>query len=201
MIHIIEKIVDHCLSRSIKNKVIIILISSGVGLIVQTIAGQIFEAWLIKTYQINLPDLKFWGLGLIFLGLMILYHDIKYSLIPSVFSNIKTSRSIYLGENKYQFVFDEKMRCAPTICFISPKHKENLFYLSNWDENGFIVQFENGKSVPYIDFWADAWEGLNYRQTFYLKLVNVFRKKENRIKNHKCEKDFAERNIKKIKDN
>ncbi len=101
MIRILEKIVDYYLSNTITNKIIFLLVSSGVVLITQSLFGQIFEQWLTKKYGLFIPDLKIWGIGLIGMELVALIVGIKFSLIPSVFATTKTTRIIYLEKARY----------------------------------------------------------------------------------------------------
>jgi hypothetical protein len=195
MMHIIDKIVDYYLTRSVKNQVIMLLMVGGFYLIAQSVLGLILEGWLKREYNIELPNFIYLGAALMALGLVILFYDIKYTLLPSMFNTVKSSRSIYLGNGKYQFVFDKRMRAAPAIAMVSPNYKINRGSIKKADENGFIVQFEKGKEIPEIQFWADAWEGLNFRQSIYLKIINLFRSKGNKIEKRKFEDSFSQRKI------
>lgn len=197
MIRIIEKLVDYYIGRSITNKIIMLFIGSGIVLIGQSFLGQVLESYLLKEFNIQAPNMELWGSGFIALGLLILTLDVKYKLIPSVFATTKNTRIIYLGNNRYQFVFDQKMRVIPTICFEKPEHRENPYSISNWSESGFIIQFEN-KTLDEVQFWADAWQGLNLIQKAILAVVNLFRRKGNKIKASEYESSFSERQIHKI---
>lgn len=198
MIRIIEKLVDYYVGRSITNKIIMLFIGSGVFLIGQSIFGQLLEKYLLNEFDIEVHSLEVWGAGFIALGLLILIIDVKYKIIPSVFATTKNTRIIYLGQNKYQFVFDKKMRTIPSICFEKPKHKDNAFTISNWSEQGFIAQFERNKVLEEVQFWADAWQGLNFIQRGLLTFINLFRTKDNKIKSNDYASSYAERQIYKI---
>ncbi|MCP4325137.1 MAG: hypothetical protein GY787_25490 [Alteromonadales bacterium] len=198
MIRIIEKVIDYYLARTITNKIIFLFVSSGIFLVAQNIFGQLFEQWLNKEFGVVVPDLKFWGAGFIVIGLTMLAADIKFSLLPSIFATTKTTRIIYLGEGKYQFVFEKRLRTIPVICFEEPKHSDNAYSISSCSENGFIVQFEKGKKLSKIEFWADAWEGLNLQQKAYILLINIFRRKDQKLQPHEYASSFANRQIKKL---
>lgn len=195
MIRIIEKVVDYYLSRSVKNQVILLLMGGGLYLIVQSVLGLVFEEWLKLEYGIEIPNVIYLGLILVTISLVIIYHDIKYSFLPSLFNTVKTSRCIYLGDKTYQFVFDKRMRCSPTICMLKPSPIENGLTVKKIDKNGFIVVFEQGKELSEIQFWADAWEGLNLRQRLYIKAINVFRSRENKIEKRVYENAYSQRKI------
>ena len=197
MIRIIEKLVDYYIGITVTNKIIMLFIGSGILLIGQSFIGQVLEFYLLKEFNIESPNMELWGSGFIALGLLILVLDVKYKLIPSVFATTKNTRIIYLGNNKYQFVFDKKMRVIPTICFEKPQPRENSCVISNWSESGFIVQFEN-KVLDEIQFWADAWQGLSLIQKAILAVVNLFRSNGNKIKADRYESSYSERQIHKI---
>jgi len=192
---IINKIVDYFLTRSIKNQVIKLLMTSGVSLVGQSVIGILFEEWIEQNYGIKLPNFIYVGTALMLLGFIVLYHDIKYTLLPSMFNTVKSSRSIYLGHGRYQFVFDKKMRCAPSICVVKPDHKENKASVEKMDEGGFIVKFEDGKRIEEIQFWADAWDGINFRQKTYLGILNIFRRSQNKLEKRHYENSFSQRKI------
>lgn len=177
-----------------------LFIGTGVIFIGQGIFGQILEAYLLNEFNIKAPNLELWGSGFIVLGLFILILDVKYKLIPSVFATTKNTRIIYLGSQKYQFVFDKKMRVIPTISFEKPNYKENSCSISNWSESGFIVQFEKNRPIDEIQYWADAWKGLSLTQKALLATVNLFRKEDNKINANAYESSFTERQIHKIND-
>jgi hypothetical protein len=198
MKEIINKLIDYHLNKRLIDKTILIFIIAGIALISQSILDQIFEEWLKIEYGIQLPDLKFYGIGLILIGLLMLAIDIKYTFLPSMFHTQKTTKIISLGNNRFQFIFEKKMRCTPTICFIKPSYTENKFHILKWDNNGFIIEFEKNKPIEELDFWADAWDGLNYRQKLYLFLINLFRKKNNQLKKHEYSDGFANRQIQKL---
>ena len=198
MKQIIEKVVDYYLTRNIKNRVILLLVGGGLYLVTQSIFGLVLNEWLKKEYGLEIPNFLYLGLILIFIGLVILIHEIKYSLVPSLFNTIKTTRAIYLGNNNYQFVFDKKMRCPPAICITKPNHKNNKIEVKHIDENGFFIQFQEGKLINEIQFWADAWDGLNIKQKIYIKMANLFRSKENKLEKREYENSFSQRQIEKI---
>ncbi len=198
MIRLIEKIVDYYVSKTVTNKIILLLVSSGILFIGQSIFGQIVEKLLLDKFNIEAPNLEIWGVILIVFGLLILFIDIKYKLIPSVFATQKNTRIIFLGNGKYQFVFDNKMRVTPTVCFIKPNHKDNSYNISSWDENGFIVDFELDKTIDEIDFWADGWQGLSFIHRIILSIINLFRSKDNKIKKIEYESSYAKRQIHRI---
>lgn len=198
MIRIIEKLVDYYIGRSITNKIIMLFIGSGIFLVGQSVLGQILETYLLREFGVEVQSIELWGVGFIALGLFMLILDIKYKLVPSVFATVKNTRIIYLGNNKYQFVFDKKMRVVPTISFEKPGYNENKCIISNWSEKGFMVQFEENKTLDEIQFWADAWQGLSFIQRGLLTILNLFRRKDNKIKKTDYESSFSKIQIYKI---
>lgn len=198
MKEIIIKLIDYHLNKRLIDKIILIFIITGIALISQSILGQIFEEWLKIEYGIKLPDLKLYGIGLILIGLLMLAIDIKYTFLPSMFHTQKTTKIISLGNNKFQFIFEKKMRCTPTICFIKPLYQENKYNILKLDNNGFIIEFEKNKYIEEIDYCADSWDGLNYRQKVYLFLINLLRKKNNQLKKNEYSDSFANRQIQKL---
>ena len=63
------------------------------------------------------------------------------------------------------------------------------------DEGGFIVKFEDGKRIEEIQFWADAWDGINFRQKTYLGILNIFRRSQNKLEKRHYENSFSQRKI------
>jgi len=78
IMQIINKIVDYFLTRSIKNQVIKLLMTSGVSLVGQSVIGILFEEWIEQNYGIKLPNFIYVGTALMLLGFIVLYHDIGY---------------------------------------------------------------------------------------------------------------------------
>jgi hypothetical protein len=152
--------------------------------------------FLKNEYNIQIPDLKYYGITLIVIGLILLFIDIKYNFLPSMFHTQKTTKIISLGNNRFQFIFEKKMRCTPSLMFIKPTYDENKFILTKWNENGFIIEFEKDKFILEIDFMADAWKGLNLRQKIYINIINFFRKEK--LKQHDYSYAFTKRQFDKL---
>jgi hypothetical protein len=195
---ILDKIVDYYISKTVKDKIVTLLISSGVVLIAQNLFGQLIEQWLFQKYGVTIPDLKLWGAFLIGIGIAVIILDIKFTLIPSVFATTKTTRIIFLGNMKYQFLFDKRMRCAPVICFSKPKYQDNKPSLTNVSNKGFIVEFEKEKLIEEIEFSADAWQGITFQQKIYLSIANFFRNKDNKFHKSEYQSSFVKRQIDRI---
>ena len=197
MLKLIENIINHYLTRDLSSRIIMLLMVSGIALIGQSFIGVVFEHWLKVEYQIELPDLIPLGVLLVSLGILIYFYNLRYKLALQVFNTEKTSRCIYLGNKKYQFIFDRRMRCIPTICFTSPNH-HNRIEITNWSDIGFTVKFHQHQEIDNISFWADSWLGLNKMQKFFLGLINLFLSHDSKIKATDYEKKLAGEQIQKI---
>jgi hypothetical protein len=187
----IDKIIDYHLNKRFITRIIFLFISSGIILISSSLFGQIFEEFLKNEYSIQIPDSKYYGIVLIIIGLILLFLDIKYVFLPSMFHTQKTTKIISLGNNRFQFIFEKKMRCTPSLTFIKPSYQENKFILTKWNENGFIIEFEKDKFIEEIDFKASSWNGLNFRQRCYIWIINLFRKEK--LKRNDYANDFTKR--------
>lgn len=198
MINLFHKIADYYLTKSLSDKMIFKLFTVGLILCTEGLVSILFQEWIKKEFNIELPNLTILGIVFIVSSIIWLSIKVKYQLLPSIHNTQKTTKIIYLGDNKYQFIFEKKMRCTPTLIFFSPKYSENNFKIYDWNENGFFIHFEDNKALTKIDFLADSWLGLNFRQKLYIKIINLFRKKDNKLSESNYADSFVYRQQKRI---
>jgi hypothetical protein len=198
MIKIFNKFIDYYFSKSLTDKMIYALFIFGLFLTGQGIVQLLFQVWIKKEFGIEIPDTTNLGIILIVGSLIWLYIRIKFQFLPSIFNNIRTTRIIYLQDNKYQFVFDKKMRCAPTIHFVTP-YNEQIERITNWDENGFIVKLKKDSTIEKIEFFANAWSGLNLAQKIHILLINLFKKEREKLSKSTYSDEFIKRQRESLK--